>query len=53
MDSGFKTIGRYRSLKDFRQAIKLMEIRRMYLTKILNYGLDSILIEENMTMSAI
>ena len=31
----------------------LMEIRRVYLTKILSYGLDSILIEENMTMSAI
>ena len=31
----------------------LMEIRRTYLTKILNYGLDPILTEENMTMSAI
>ena len=31
----------------------LMEIRRVYLTKILSYGLDSILIEENMIMRAI
>ena len=31
----------------------LMEIRSMYLTKILNYGLDPILTEENMKMIAI
>ena len=31
----------------------LMEIRRTYLTKILNYGFDPILTQENMTMSAI
>ena len=31
----------------------LMEIRRTYLTKILNYGLDPILTQENMTTSAI
>ena len=30
-----------------------MEIRRTYLTKILNYGLDPILTQENMTTSAI